>query len=173
MLVGRQTEELAESGRRRVLERRRHRARIAGPGASGATGEDPGKPHQDRALESATGQYPRRGRTRRATGSLHVGVHAGAVLDPAGRSAAHGSLQPPGQRASPATAIRSRGRCSIKSISWGLDREMERILETARSKTLQTSGSHRRGTLLSIFEIARYDRFGARPDRATARRWPG
>ena len=41
MLVGRRAEELAEPGRRGILERRRHRARIAGPGAGGAAGEDP------------------------------------------------------------------------------------------------------------------------------------
>jgi len=61
MLVGRRAEELAEPGRRGALERRRHRARIVGPGAGGTAGEDPGKPHQDRAWESATAQCPRLG----------------------------------------------------------------------------------------------------------------
>ena len=109
MLVGRWAEELAELGRRGVIERCRHRARIVGPGAGGAAGEDPGKPHQDRAFESATGHCRRLGRTCRAGGSLRVGAPSGAVLGLAGRSATHSVLQPPGQRTSPATAIWSRG----------------------------------------------------------------
>jgi hypothetical protein len=63
MLVGRRAEELAQPGRRGVLERRRYRARIVRPGAGGAAGENLGKPNQDRAWESATGQCPRLSRT--------------------------------------------------------------------------------------------------------------
>ena len=55
MLLGRRAEEAAQPGGRVVLERRRCRARIVGPGAGGATGEDQGEPDQDRAQEAATG----------------------------------------------------------------------------------------------------------------------
>ena len=94
MLVGRRAEELAQPGGRVVLERRRWRARIVGPGAGGAAGENQGEPDQDRAEEAATGQCPRLGRTRGAARSLRVGAHPAAVRNPAGRSAAHGALLP-------------------------------------------------------------------------------
>ena len=58
MLLGRRTEESAQPGGRVVLERRRWRARIVGPGAGGAAGESQGEPNQDRAEETATGQVP-------------------------------------------------------------------------------------------------------------------
>ena len=93
MLVGRRAEELAQPGRRGVLERRRHRARIVGP-AGGAAGKNLGKPNQDRAQGSATGQCAKLGRTRRTPGSLRVGAHPPPVRNPAGRSAAHGALHP-------------------------------------------------------------------------------
>ena len=98
MLVGRRAEELAQPGRRGILECRRCRARIVRPG--GAAGEDPRKPTQDRAWESATSQCPRLGRTRRAADFLRVGTRPAVVRNPTGRSAAHGVLppQPAGKR---------------------------------------------------------------------------
>ena len=94
MLLGRRAGESAQPGGRLVLERRRSRARIVGPGAGGATGEDQGEPDQDRAQEAATGPCPRLGRTRRAARSLRVGAHLAAVCNPAGRSMVHGALLP-------------------------------------------------------------------------------
>ena len=119
MLVGRRAEELAQPGRRGVLERRRYRARIVGPGAGGAAGENLGKPNQDRARESATGQCPRLGRTRRAAGSLRVGSASGGSPQP-GRAfrGAWRSPTPHGQQASAATAIRSsaNSRTTLKIL---------------------------------------------------------
>jgi hypothetical protein len=43
----------------------------------------------------SSGQRPRLGRTRRLAGSLRVAAHPAAVHNPAGRSVAHGFLQPP------------------------------------------------------------------------------
>ena len=83
MLVGRRAGESAQPGRRVVLECRRCRARIVGPGGGGAAGEHQGEPNQDHAEEAATGQCPRLGRTRRAAGSLRVGAHPAAVRNPA------------------------------------------------------------------------------------------
>ena len=54
MLVGRRAEGSTQPGGRVVLERRRWRARIIGPGAGGAAGENQGEPNQDRAEEATT-----------------------------------------------------------------------------------------------------------------------
>ena len=103
MLVGRRAEELAQPGRRGVLERRRHRARMVGPGAGGTAGEDPGEPDQDRAREPATGgRYLRLGRTRGAAGPSRVGAHGTLRSATAGgRAWRRRSARTPNRRRSP------------------------------------------------------------------------
>ncbi len=52
MLIGCRAEELAQPGRREILERRRNRARIVSPGAGGATGDSLGKPNRGRKRQA-------------------------------------------------------------------------------------------------------------------------
>jgi hypothetical protein len=81
MLLGGRAEELAQLGGSVVLERRRWRARIVGPGTGGAAGESQAEPDQHRVEETATCERSRLGRTRRDARPLRVGAY--------GRSAAH------------------------------------------------------------------------------------
>jgi hypothetical protein len=58
MCVGRRAEEMAQLGRRGVLERRRYCARVVAPTADEAASQNPDEPTEDPSRRSATSQCP-------------------------------------------------------------------------------------------------------------------